>query len=82
MNFEYRIIEKKRKNYVFYEIHEVYYNNNDIVFYSKDAITPYGNTIEELYEDLILMLQAYNKPPLQETELLKLLQQNNKKKSV
>jgi len=53
----------------FFEIHEVYYDDNDKVDgYTKNAIAPGGNTVEELRAELQRMLDCLNKPVLEYEE--------------
>lgn len=48
-----------------YEIHEVYYDDNDnIEGFTEDAIAPCGETIEELREELQRMLDCLDEPLL------------------
>jgi len=48
-----------------FEIHEVYYDDNDdIEGFTEDAIAPCGETIEELRQELQRMLDCLDKPLL------------------
>jgi hypothetical protein len=50
-----------------YEIHEVYYDDNDkIDGWTVDAIASFGETIEDLNDDLKYMLEALDRPVLME----------------
>jgi len=50
-----------------YVIKRVYYNeDNEIEFWSKDNITPVGNTVEDLEEELNNFYEAFNEPVLME----------------
>jgi len=52
-----------------FEIHEVYYDDNDEVDgYTKNAIAPGGNTIDELRTELERMLKCLDKSVLEYQE--------------
>jgi hypothetical protein len=52
-----------------YEIHEVYYDANDkIEAWTRDAVAPYGETLEELREDILHMLRAVDNAPVLNAE--------------
>lgn len=54
-----------------YQIKEVYYNDdNTINAISQNGISPYGNTKEELENDINLMLKALNLPILEESKII------------
>ena len=69
MKWNYRILERKNKIknkiYKFYEIYEVYYNkNNKITAISKDSISPGGENLKELENDIKYMSEAFQLPIL------------------
>ena len=65
MSWNYRVVRQKNKLGTYYGIHEVYYNKKGKVSaMTQDLITPCGDTLEELKEDLQYMLEACNKPVL------------------
>jgi len=48
-----------------YYVREVYYNDDwDVILYSKDPSVPSGDIPEELYEDHVNMMKAFDKPAL------------------
>lgn len=65
MSWNYRVRKTKHKNgEVSFEIIECYYakKGNKIIARSVDAISPHGETLEELRNDLNYMLAALKKP--------------------
>lgn len=65
MTWNYRIIRDKDG---VYGIHEVYYKKGKIDMWS-DAMTPLGESIDELKEDLDMMAEAFKKPVLEDDKL-------------
>jgi hypothetical protein len=60
--WNYRICKESTKHGVKYEVHEVYYDeNNQIRGFSKDAIAPFGETPEEVADDLAKMVASFSK---------------------
>lgn len=52
-------------------VHEVYYGPNYIsesVSWTEDAVTPTGDSLEELRHDLEMMLTALSKPIMREVK--------------
>lgn len=71
--WNYRVIRKPYdyKDLVFeeYNVHEVFYDDNgNIESWTTEPISPYGDTLEELKNTLEKMLEALEKPILQEDE--------------
>lgn len=67
-SWNYRILMWKNI-FTYYQIHEVYYNGNDeITDWSADAVTVGGDTLQELYSDLEMQKEAFDKPVLVVTE--------------
>ena len=67
MGWNNRVMRRECKGYdeEWFEIHEVYYDDNDEVEgYTKDAIAPGGHSIEELRRELERMLACLDKPVL------------------
>jgi len=62
MSWNYRIIFSNDT----YAIHEVYYKNNNIISWSENSISPMGDSIKELSEDIKNMKKAFDLPILQE----------------
>ncbi len=52
-----------------YSIHEVYYENGNIIAWSADPIHPYGEDKGQLLNDLEYMGEAFRKPVLRVEEL-------------
>lgn len=54
-------------------IYEVYYDENgNIKYFSEDAVSPRGDSLEELNEDFVRYKDALQKPVLNYEELVKL----------
>lgn len=70
MTWNHRVIKYKTRNLfgdpdVGYAIHEVFYNNDgEIRGMTSDAVKPWGDTKEELREELLRMLAALDKPDI------------------
>lgn len=76
--WNHRIVKKRDPNYkegsawpeFFYEIHEAHYNDNGkLCAITEDAISPYGETIEDIKEVLEWMLKACDNPILIDGEI-------------
>lgn len=68
--WNYRIMECESDGMKFYEIHEVYYNDEDqIECWTGTGATPFGSSIEELLESYTRMSEAFEKPVLIEKEI-------------
>ena len=52
MTWRYQIMRHEVDGEEFFQIHEVYLDNGKVTFYTKDAISAFGNSIEELIDDL------------------------------
>lgn len=64
MKWNYRVVKKtsaKDKN-SYYEIMEIYYDENGEVSCYADADLPYGENIEEIKSGIELILKALDKP--------------------
>lgn len=69
MSWDYRVLRKYErtggKTFVFYEIHEVYYNEHGkVASITEDAVAPYGENISELMIEMSMFLDAFTKPVL------------------
>lgn len=69
MSWDYRVLRKYEraggKTFVFYEIHEVYYNEHGkVASITENAIAPYGENISELMIEISMFLDAFTKPIL------------------
>ncbi len=64
MSWDYRVVIKRDdSNNKNYGIHEVYYNEAGLTDYCTDTpCDPYGETLEELKENLIQMMGAFLEP--------------------
>ena len=77
-SWNYRVIRKPTPDTdsVVYQIHEVYYREDGTIEgWTAEPVTPLGESVEELREDIRYFLQAFRRPVLEEktasgTELL------------
>lgn len=67
MTWNHRIIKKLDSlANVYYEIHEVYYDNRgNPDGWTEDPVTPYGTNLEDLHADLAYLLNALDKPVME-----------------
>ena len=66
MTWDYRVIKHTDEGEVSYQIHEVYYDENQMIkSWTENSIKPYGETPDELKEDILMQLQAFQKPILE-----------------
>ena len=71
--WSYRVVERIAKrthtdDAIWHEIVEIYYNDEGKIVGSTDAVSPAGDTVEDLRQDLELMLRATNKPVISHEE--------------
>ncbi len=65
MYWNYRMVRTDYEQSSSYDIHEVYYDDNDqIEGWSADPLSPSGKTIAWLKKDLAYMAQALDRPLL------------------
>lgn len=67
MSWDYRVVRKydktTTKTFVFYEFHEVYYDeSNQVASISESGVSPYAENISELMVEMSLFLDAFTKP--------------------
>ena len=61
MSWNYRVTHRPKRPLEGFQIREVHYNDaGDIVMYSTNAITPFGDLVEELEVDMNYMVDAMN----------------------
>lgn len=71
MTWNYRVLVKRTEGYINcdeeqYGIHEVYYDDNGIAHScTETACDPYGETVEELKDNMIQMMGALVKPTME-----------------
>ncbi len=64
--WNHRIIKKKNNQTTTYEIHEVYYDDSGAVEgWTKDAVSPFGESLDELKADLKYFLHSFKSPILE-----------------
>lgn len=62
---DYRVVEKKVNDHVYYELREVFYHSDgNIESISPMDVIPFGQTVAELKLDVEKMLAAFDKPEL------------------
>jgi hypothetical protein len=74
MSWNYRVIKERDGTYA---IHEVYYSSekpddSEIKHMSADPAIPFGDTLEELKEDIKHYVAALDRPVLNECEIKKM----------
>lgn len=75
--WNYRIIKTIEQGQPLYRIHEVYYNDNGkIEGWTEEPMLPYGESLDELREDIHYFLQAFREP------ILKLEERNDKEELI
>lgn len=61
VSWNYRVTHRPKSPLEGYQIREIYYNAaGDIILYSTDGITPFGDLPEELEVDMNYMVDAFN----------------------
>ena len=74
MSWNHRVIRRVRnpngnEEETFHALHEVYYDEQDrIKGWTKDAMAPIGETVEELRAELRMFTAALDKPVLEEAK--------------
>jgi hypothetical protein len=65
MSWNYRVMKKRIKGEDVFEIHEVYYHpDGRIHTWSEDPVILYGETPEELKQDILRQSRALERPVL------------------
>jgi len=55
--WKYAVVKRKYEHETSYEIHELYFNeDNSLHAFTENGVAPYGETKEELFETLMMML--------------------------
>ena len=68
--WDYRVVKHKIKDEVCYGIREVFYNDDKSIYaMTKEDMSPFGNDIDELQSDLVMMLHALTEPILVDGEI-------------
>lgn len=71
MSWNYRVLKRRYGSDVSYGVYEVYYDGEGrVVACSESPAEPYGDTFEELVEDLKLFSVATTQPPLDYDEIV------------
>jgi hypothetical protein len=71
MSWNHRVIQKKDKSgNLYFEIHEAYYNDeHELCALTETAVSPCGNSVEDLKLSIKMMATAFEKPVLLENEI-------------
>ena len=72
MTWNYRVVRKYHQgsDETSYQIHEVYYDGNgNIETWTENSVGSFGETVEELREDIRFFLSAFRKPVLEEKQV-------------
>ena len=74
MSWNHRVVRRtvnyKNIEHVYYSIHEVYYDPDGSIYgWVAEPAQPYGETLEELEDDLKLIQSAVNLPVIDEEDL-------------
>lgn len=78
MSWNYRIVKNQKgsktgSQELSFEIHEVYYDDKgNIESWTENPCSPYGETLEELKQDLKHMFKAFEEPVLEFTDSTKM----------
>ena len=79
--WNYRVVrterQTKKEQYDIYQLYEVYYDDDGkIEGMTENAMQPYGESLEELKNDLQWMMEALREPVLDMEELEKQFEEN------
>ena len=75
--WNYRVVRTKEEQYDSYQLYEVYYDDDGkIEGMTENAMEPYGESVEELQNDLEYMMEALKQPVLDMKELEKQFKEN------
>jgi len=65
MAWNYRVCYRPSVTGGGYQIHEVFYDEDGgIKFYSAKPVSPHGDIVDELYEDVAKFWKAFDREPL------------------
>jgi hypothetical protein len=66
MSWDHRVIRKADEEGISYQVYEVYYDKNgDYEYWTKEAMRPFGETLEELRDDIRSFFHASKMPILE-----------------
>ena len=75
--WNYRVVRTEKEQYDSYQLYEVYYDDDGkIEGMTENALQPYGESVEELQNDLEYMMEALKQPVLDMKELEKQFKEN------
>lgn len=71
MSWDHRVIRNiDEEGEVSYQVYEVYYDENgDYEYWTKEAVRPFGETLEELQDDIRSFFHASKMPLLEFKEI-------------
>jgi len=65
MTWNYRVVKYDTNENIIYRIHEVFYDQDDnIEFFTEDAVLPEGDSLKELMTDLQFMMDDVKECPI------------------
>lgn len=74
MSWNYRICHRPSVPGGGYQIHEVYYDDDRrVTMYTERPVSAHGDIVDELYENMCMMMDAFDKEPLNLDYIDKLL---------
>lgn len=69
MTWNHRVFEVKHKDETYFELREVYYDEQGkVIGYTQEGASPLGEDMDELRQDLGRMLLALDKPILKDED--------------
>ena len=75
--WNYRVVRTEEEQYDSYQLYEVYYDDDGkIEGMTENAMQPYGESVEELQNDLEYMMEALKQPVLDMKDLEKQFKEN------
>lgn len=77
MTWNYRVVRIEEEEYDRYHLYEVYYDDDGkIEGMTEESMHPYGESVEELQNDLEYMMEALKQPVLDMKDLNKHFEKN------
>jgi hypothetical protein len=77
MTWNYRVVRVEEEGYDRYQLYEVYYDDDGkLEGMTENSMHPYGESVEELQNDLEYMMEALRKPVLDMKDLNKYFEEN------
>jgi len=74
MTWDYRLMKKKVSKEEHFEIYEVYFDKKQNIEFVSGPHMPFGDTLQEIKDDIKQMMQALKKPVLDYDKVVKKLE--------